>query len=480
MLVALFHFSIGLIGILNHEIWSDEAHHFLLARDSATLSELNKNAAYDGHPLLWDGLLFLITRFSTCVIYMQILNIIIMSVTVFLFLKHAPFKKVISLLIVFGYFFIFEYHIISRNYAISIFFITLVFIQLNKPIKDHLLIAAFLLALSFTHVYSIIIAIALCLILMSVNKNSVIKYLYLALIAISSLILLSLKIPADHILFNYDTDSLLSFKRFGKTISIYLKGVLPITDFTSPQVWNSNLIISLSKPFAAVLSVIIAIAPFFIFKKEKFILLFFYFSTVLISVFIYFSPLIVATRHAGFIFVILVFSFWLQNILYPFEKEKNKFYQKIAIAVLALHIISGFYLFVRDINQPFSNSKTLAIFLEKNNLENKDIFLSNLSSGPAVSAYLNKKITYLETGENSSFCKWNTWPFILNKMNFAKNLKELVKNDTSILILNTFYLNKDLDNSIDDLPGFKILKLATFENAMITTENYNVYYLAKK
>ncbi|MDP1801585.1 MAG: hypothetical protein Q8L81_09545, partial [Bacteroidota bacterium] len=116
--IALFHFFLGLIGILNHEIWSDEAHHFLLARDSSTLFELYKNAAYDGHPLLWDTLLFFITRFSSSVIYMQLLNIIIMLGTVFLFLKHAPFKKIISVLIVFGYFFIYEYHIISRNYAI--------------------------------------------------------------------------------------------------------------------------------------------------------------------------------------------------------------------------------------------------------------------------------------------------------------------------------------------------------------------------
>ncbi|MBL7909693.1 MAG: hypothetical protein JNJ41_01395 [Bacteroidia bacterium] len=477
--VAFFHFITGLVGILNHEIWSDEAHHFLLARDSSSLTELYKNAAYDGHPLLWDGLLFLITRFSSSVIYMQLLNISIMSGTVFLFLKHAPFKKVFSALIVFGCFFIYEYHIISRNYAISVFFITLVFIQLNKPVKDHLSIAMCLLALSFTHIYSILIVITLCLVLIFTNKNTGVKCVYLALLVIGTLILFSLKVPADHILFKYDIDPLLSFKRFGKAFSIYLKGILPLPDFTSSKVWNSNLIIAWSKPFAVVLSFVFALAPFFIFKKERFVLFFFYFSTVFICVFIYVSPIIVATRHAGFIFVILIFSFWLRNILYPTEGEKNKVYQKIAIVVLALHVVSGFYLFVTDVKRPFSNSKNAAIYLQKNNLQNKVILLSNLSSGPAVSAYLNKKIMYLETGVNSSFCTWNTWPFILTKPNFERKLQRLAKNDTSVLLVNTFYLKKNLGNSIDSLPGFKILKLTTFDDAMVDVENYNVYYLIK-
>ncbi|MDP1799797.1 MAG: hypothetical protein Q8L81_00495 [Bacteroidota bacterium] len=177
--------------------------------------------------------------------------------------------------------------------------------------------------------------------------------------------------------------------------------------------------------------------------------------------------------------MILIFSFWLQKILYPVESEENKPYLKIAIVALTIHVLSGIYLFVIDLRQPFSNSKDLVSYLKNNNLENKNIFLSNLSSGPAVSAYLNKKIIYPETGKKSSFCKWNTWPFILTKTDFEKKLKELVVNDTSVLILNTFYLRKGLNNSIDDISGFKVIKLATFDNAIVTVENYNVYYLIK-
>ncbi|MBA2610421.1 MAG: hypothetical protein H0U95_00525 [Bacteroidetes bacterium] len=479
--VAFLHFIIGIIGILNHEIWLDEAHHFLLAKDSSGLIDLYRNAAYDGHPLLWDGLLFLLTRFSASVFYMQLLNVIIMSATVFLFLKHAPFKKLISVLIVFGYFFIYEYHVISRNYAISVLFLTLVFVQLNKPAKNHLLLSLYLLLLSLTHIYSIIVVVALCLILILQNKNSKLKYLYAGIILITALILFSLKVPADHFLFKFDTDHYLSFKRIGKAFSVYLKGFLPIPDFTVAKIWNTNLMVSFSKILATVLSFIFALIPFFIFKKEKIALFFFYFSTLAICLFIYFSPILVATRHCGFIFVILIFAFWLQNILYTGEIVENGSYKTIVLSILVLHILSGIYLFVTDLQQPFSNAKNVANYLKENKLEQKEIYLSNLSSGPAISAYLDKKIIYLETGEKNSFCKWNTWPFILNKDQLKEKISTVITNDTCILILNNSYIKENLGVSMRDiLPDFNIISLKQFNTGMVTSEKYQVYELVKK
>ncbi len=458
----------------------DEAHHFLLAKDSNSFLELYKNAAYEGHPLLWNGLLFLITRFSSELFYMQLLNISIMAICVYLFVTHAPFKKLFSVLIVFGYFFIYEYNIISRNYAISLLCLTLVFIQLNKSKQNHLLIAISLLLLSYTHIYSILITIPLCVILVFLNKTSNIKYIYTGIIIFNILILYSLKTPADHFLFKIDTDPYLSYKRFSKAYSIYLKGFLPIPDFTVPKVWNTNLIVALSKVFATVLSVVFAFIPFYIFRKEKLILFFFYFSTLAICSFIYLSPLIVAIRYCGFIFVILIFSFWLHKILYPNRSFNSSLHKKIALVVLILHVLSGLLLYITDIGQPFSNSKNVANYLKEKKIQNKNIYLSNLSSGPPISAYLNKKIIYLETEENSSYCKWNSWPFIITKTHLSEKINRLIK-DTSVLILNHSYIKNNLNDSVlDVLENYTILDSAQFNYGMVTSEKYSVYYVSKK
>lgn len=411
---------------------------------------------------------------------MQLLNISIMAVCVYLFIKHAPFKILYSVLIVFGYFFIYEYNIISRNYAVSLLCLTLVFIQLNRPVKNHLLLSFYLILLSFTHVYSIIVAIAVCCLLIFQHKNSNIKYVYATIIAFTFLLLCTLKVPANHFLFKYDTEPYLSYKRIGKGFSVYLKGFLPIPDPTANSAWNSNLIISLSKIAGAIFSVICLISPFFIFRKNKLILFFFYFSTLTICFFIYVSPLIVSVRYCGFIFVIFIFSFWLQKTIYPQYVSKNLSYSKIIIAVLLLHVISGMYLFTIDIKRPFSNSKNLTNYLIDNKLADKEMCLSNLCTGPSVSAYLNKKITYLETGEKNSFCKWNTWPFILTKEQISEKLSLLVKKDTSLFILSTTYQQGNIE-TLGQLPGygFTLIKLHSFEKAIVNSENYTLYYLIR-
>ena len=411
---------------------------------------------------------------------MQVLNICMMSVCAYLFLRYAPFKRIISLLIVFGYFFIYEYHIISRNYALSVLLIAIVFILLSKPVKNHYLIVICLLLLSLTHLYSIIISSGLCLIFIYLNRENKTKYFYFFVLVVCLFILYSLKVPADHFLFKYDNDSFLSFKRIGKAFSIYLKGMLPFPDFTSAKVWNTNLIVAGSKTLGALISLLIFIIPLFIFKNSKLVLFFFYFTTLSICLFIYLSPIIVANRHCGFVFVILIFSFWLKKLLYPLPILENSFYNKTAFIVLLAHVLSGFYIFFMDLKNPFSNSKNIADFIKLNNLDSKEIYLSNLSSGPPVSAYLNKKIFYLETGQKNSFCKWNTWPFILNINQFHKNIFKQLNSDTSLLILNKSYLNENFKGEIENNTApFKIILIQSFDDAMLPSENYNLYYILK-
>src|SRR5207302_1918349 len=141
--------------ILHHEIWLDEMHHFLLARDSHSIGELFYNARYDGHPLLWDGLLFFLTHFTHDPFYMQVLHIFISLIAVIIFLRNAPFTDLFKILFVFGYFMFYEYNIISRNYAISILLIFICCSLLSKPKRNYAVILFALFILSYTHLFSL-------------------------------------------------------------------------------------------------------------------------------------------------------------------------------------------------------------------------------------------------------------------------------------------------------------------------------------
>ncbi|MBL0052158.1 MAG: hypothetical protein IPP29_11940 [Bacteroidetes bacterium] len=129
---AAYFFVLGLIGIWHHEIWLDEAHHFLLGRDSTSFFDLFYNARYEGHPLLWNALLFILTFFTMNIFAMQLLHLLIASANIFLILWYAPFPKHQKLLLTFSYFIFYEYSIVSRNYAVSLFFLLITVILYCK------------------------------------------------------------------------------------------------------------------------------------------------------------------------------------------------------------------------------------------------------------------------------------------------------------------------------------------------------------
>ncbi|MCB0795477.1 MAG: hypothetical protein KDB88_12130, partial [Flavobacteriales bacterium] len=100
-----------------HGMWLDEMQHWCLARDSNDLVDLFHNTRNEGHPPLWHLLLFFITRTTSDPVAMQVLHGLIALCSIYLVLWHAPFPLSWRVLLVFGYFFAFEYAVISRNYG---------------------------------------------------------------------------------------------------------------------------------------------------------------------------------------------------------------------------------------------------------------------------------------------------------------------------------------------------------------------------
>ena len=114
-----------LVLLLNHEPWRDEMQAWLLARDSASPLELWRNTRYEGHPLLWHLLLWLLSRWSQKPLTMQLAHAAIAVLTAGVFLAFAPFPRWLKVLWVFGYFPLFEYGVISRNYGLTVLFLFL-------------------------------------------------------------------------------------------------------------------------------------------------------------------------------------------------------------------------------------------------------------------------------------------------------------------------------------------------------------------
>ena len=110
-------------GIQHHEPWRDEFHSAMIAYKGQSLSHLMALKAYEGHPALWYILLHYLWQITDDWSAMLWLNWSIAVAAVWLLLRHAPMPLWMRVGIVLGYFFIFEYTILARNYAIELLFI---------------------------------------------------------------------------------------------------------------------------------------------------------------------------------------------------------------------------------------------------------------------------------------------------------------------------------------------------------------------
>lgn len=472
-LITLIYFTAGLIGAVHHEVWLDEAHHFLLARDSTSIADLGHNARYEGHPLLWNVLLFIITRFTHDVFYMQLLNVTIMSAVCYLFVKHSRVSVMLCLLLLLSYFFIYEFLLISRNYSLLLLALTCTFISLEKKKTKALYLSLFFL--SFTHGFGIIIACTLCAILFVYRDYMKTNKTILAILILHNLtVLWNIRVPPDHFLFGYNTDGLFSITRLSKGAAMFVKGLIPIP--AMPVRWNSNLLISTLKAFGALIGAGIYGLILFSLRKQKFYFWLYLISTMLIVVSMTVSPVTMGTRYCGLLFILFAFIACFTGL-----PSVDIAVKRLLITLTIIQGVAGLIFFISDMGNDFSNGKNVASFIRQS-YPGKIIVASNFSSAPAIAAYLDKKIYYPEPGEFGSYCKWNTWPFVLTSEQFITQVEQQLKVQNSlILVLNQHYYNTSLSSrlSFND-PGTSSKLLKRFDGALVNNENYYVFLVARK
>lgn len=105
--------------IVGHAPWRDELQAFLLVRDLPGLGGLFANLHYEGHPGLWYlvlGVLVALVRSPAALTLAQIA--IALSVAALVW-RRAPFRPWVKLLILAGYFPLFEYGVIARSYGLG-------------------------------------------------------------------------------------------------------------------------------------------------------------------------------------------------------------------------------------------------------------------------------------------------------------------------------------------------------------------------
>lgn len=486
-LIALY-FTLSLIGILNHEIWLDESHHWLLARDSTSLKNLIFNTRNEGHPIIWNVLLYYITRFTNNPFWMQFLHILISASTVFIFLFKAPFKLLFKTLFIFGYFVFYEYNIISRNYMLGVLFLFLALSLFKNRDKKLILISLLLTLSANVHAIFTVISFAVFLVLLFEklqHTTTFKKHSFLVgsfIFTIGLLLSISQIIPENGSFFFSRIDTI-SFqeKIIPGAVSLF-KGLFPLPDFRTIHFWNSNLIVNLSKPISGILSILVYLIPLLVFRKKN--TLFFIYIALLGTQIFFFVTQMSATRYFGMAFIIFIVALWI-NTCYLEPKTIFKRYEKlrnfIIYGILITQCISGIIAFSMDVKYPFSSGKQIAEILESKNLLQNTI-VTETCQGTTFSSDIKKKVYFLCDDSEKSFCSWN----YITSCNFTNEeiinkLSNLVSKRPIIYVSKTQLLDSPIENIWFDVNNsLRVKLLAKMDPSVVRNVDYFIYKIKRK
>jgi len=489
--LTLLYLIVSVIGILHHELWLDEAHHWLLSRDSTSLLDLIKNARYEGHPILWNVLLFGITRLTLNPIWMQFLHIGIATAAVFVFLKKAPFPWIFKILFIFGYFMIFEYNLISRNYILGVLFLFLACSVYEKRAEKFTLLCFYLALAANVHLIFVVLAFALFLTLLMEQLQQ--KKLFQKadfnwgyLIFSSGLLVACLQIipPTDTAFFNR-IDELAFHEKFTKGFIALFKGLLPIPDFRNFHFWNTNLLVDLNKSISAIVGLLCYGIPFLFFYKNKTVLFFVYIALLGVTIFFFFTQMS-ATRYDGTTYILFISALWIAKY-YPSDSNRiqlpfSLLKKTMLYSILSIQFLSGIYAYAMDYQFSFSPSKEVVTFLKEKNLATKPIVCVTCD-GTAISPYLEKKIFFLCDGSEQSFCHWN--------FNCAMNISDAEIQQALISYMTThneavyvsnypIFKNKFISDWIALSETVEVRYLKSFDHSILRNSAYYIYEIEKR
>ena len=431
--------AVGAFTASHHEMWRDEIQAWLLARDSTSIFNLFANLKYEGHPGLWHLCLMPLSRISHSPVLMQMFHLLITGVTVYFFVRYAPFNWFQKLLFCFGYFVIYEYAIVARNYALGFLLVTVFCVLFRERYKRFIWVGCVLFLLAHTSVHALIVTIgiglALCCeyvfggrflkplnqVLKAIeNKRSIWIGFTLIGIGITTAVL-QLNPPPDtgfavawH--FNYDA------KRVNNIVKLISRAYLPIPK-TTLHFWGSNVLTSypLFQTIQVPLCYFLMLFSVLLFLKRPAALLTYFISTFGLLTFFYVKYQ-GSIRHHGFLFLTFLMCCWIyrdcaaihlgkaeqQDADSTIDRVLNMAGTVLVTVLLICHAVGGITAIRMEHRHIFSYGKLTAEYIKSQGMQNYPIVAEKDSAASSVVGYLPKRQVYYPRGSRlGSFVKWD-------------------------------------------------------------------------
>ena len=422
--------------VLQHEMWRDEIHAWQVVAASGSLVELAANVRSEGHPGLWFLLLYPISRVTTDPGAMQLLHLGIALAVAAVVLLAAPLPAGWRALFAFGYFPLYEYAVISRNYAVGALLLFIFCALYRKRDERPLVLAGMLALLAQASAAALILSFALGLMWFAdgwwsrraarITARSAVAALVVWLVGIGLSVgqlsgaRLATQPPERErqtAQQPFDPDRVLDHHHVLDVLASPWQGLVPLPRLRF-AFWNSNILdgVAGGDVVQAVLSIGLLILLGTVSIRWRPALLFYVVGT---SGLLAFSWLVYrgGARQSGHHLLLLMAALWLSRVMARTAAARDGapvgsvegLPRRAALVglLLALNVAAGGYAVMREWRDPFSAGEDVANHIRSEGLAGLPIVGQRDVEAAVVAGYLGQPIYCQALGREVPFIRWS-------------------------------------------------------------------------
>ncbi|MGD8376462.1 MAG: hypothetical protein PVF68_10005 [Acidobacteriota bacterium] len=500
--VTLAYALVAAFGMVHHEPWRDELQAWMVVTDADSLAGVYGNMRYEGNPMLWQAFLFGLSRITDDPRIMQGFHLLIAIAFVWVFSRYAPFTRLQRLLFPFGYFALFEYGLISRNYAFGVLLLGIACALYGDRTRRYPWLGLVLLLLANTSLYGMVIvggltatlavdflsrrseaafagrgpALALCLILAAVGVG---------------LSAYQIWPEPDNTFFVPYPETPFDPTRLAFVASKIFAAYVPIPEIASPHWWNTNAFVGEGSPLNGVLALVALGAGTLVFLGKPRVL-FLYLATNGILLFLFYLTLLSSARYYGHFFLLLLACAWIARGE-PSHRYRRPGLERLAETgrlaagrfltfVLAANLLGGATAYGKDLREPFTVTGEVAAWVRASPWADLPAVAATDFQTSPLSALLRRKLYYPEQRELGSFLVWDRdRKDLIDLDDVAAAVRAVARPGERALLILSFPPEAIRDGRRQRIlrgnlaPDIRIRHLRSFPPGVVADETYHLY-----
>lgn len=475
VMMSVFLILLSIWGNIIHEPWFDEAQAWQIAKNASWHDILFFLPHYEGHPPMWHIILRLVSYTGIpFVTAMKLIQLVIYSLTVLVLEFKSPFSPILKITLPLGFFFTYQYSVISRPYTLFMLAVLLCALYYKKRKEKPFAYMLTLLLMCLCHSYGLAFAGGLviadiisdiideknffkaCQKIIS-DKKRLVSYIILLAVAVCLVIEI---MPAS--------DTYATVKNSNK-ISVLLRNFylawfwIPsenlVTSNSYYGLWSDQSFNAANVAVNSVVSLAAWCIIYFITRKRgKTLTVFlpYFFITLLMSRY-------TSTHHYGLFYILVIFALWICDEEKPLSLEsikvksdKSEAARKIAAVVLFIPVLINiswsFYCFNADRKYTYDATDRLAEWIVENNYQEGYIWMADFEKDN-TNIYSSAAITVAGYLDKNIFCNLDrNVPYITHIVpddaEFKEDIQEMKNQGSPDFILAK---SSDIDNFLDVL-----------------------------